>query len=334
VALVAFALGVGVTLVAERIPLVFPWKRGEQAKSPVVVPVAASPAPTAIAAVHVDAAPESEAPAAEPSPDGTPTLSPEQVAERTMPSVIYIETVQNNSDNHGQGSGFCVGPAMFVTNYHVIQNASSIGVRAVGSSRASMTTASLVKVDTEHDLALLRVSSLSTQWLGIQQVLPGIGDPIYTMSNPRGMEGTFTAGNVSAYRKITEAADPLMQISAPISPGSSGGPVLDRYGQVVGVVVATYKDAQNINFAIPAKHVLDLLAAPRGSGAPTAAVQDSAGQQQQVTLTPQELYYKGLQYLDAGNRPAALDVWNQLARVDKGLADRLYEAYQNSGKDQ
>ena len=77
------------------------------------------------------------------------------------------------------------------------------------------------------------------------------------MGNPQGLEGTFSQGIVSSIREV--GADKLLQITAPISPGSSGGPVLNSKGKVIGVSVATYKGGQNLNFAIPSNYLKILL---------------------------------------------------------------------------
>ena len=84
-----------------------------------------------------------------------------------------------------------------------------------------------------------------------------MGDTVFAVGNPQGLEGTFSQGIVSGIRQFD--ADSLLQITAPISPGSSGGPVVDSEGKVVGVAVATFKGGQNLNFAIPAKYVDELL---------------------------------------------------------------------------
>jgi S1-C subfamily serine protease len=84
-----------------------------------------------------------------------------------------------------------------------------------------------------------------------------VGDEIYVIGNPQGLEGTFSQGIVSSIRKI--GTDTLLQITAPISPGSSGGPVLDSKGEVIGVAVATFKGGQNLNFAIPVSYLSTLL---------------------------------------------------------------------------
>ena len=77
------------------------------------------------------------------------------------------------------------------------------------------------------------------------------------MGNPRGLEGTFSQGIISSIRKV--GTDKILQLTAPISPGSSGGPVLNDKGQVIGVSVATFRGGQNLNFAIPSNYLKKLI---------------------------------------------------------------------------
>ena len=87
-----------------------------------------------------------------------------------------------------------------------------------------------------------------------------VGETVYAVGNPRGLEGTFSQGIISSIRPV--GIDKLIQITAPLSPGSSGGPVLNRKGEVIGVSVLTIRDGQNLNFAIPSIHLSALLAKP------------------------------------------------------------------------
>ena len=84
-----------------------------------------------------------------------------------------------------------------------------------------------------------------------------VGDAVYAVGNPQGLEGTFSQGIISSLREFKESK--IIQITAPISPGSSGGPVLSAKGEVIGVSVATFRGGQNLNFAIPASYLSKLL---------------------------------------------------------------------------
>src|SRR5207245_6657549 len=84
-----------------------------------------------------------------------------------------------------------------------------------------------------------------------------VGESVYAGGKPVGLEGTFSPGIGSSIREV--GTDKLLQITAPISPGSSGGPVLNEKGEVIGVSVATFRGGQNLNFAIPSNYLKTLL---------------------------------------------------------------------------
>ena len=85
-----------------------------------------------------------------------------------------------------------------------------------------------------------------------------IGMPVYVTGNPRGLEGTFSDGLISAIREVNGRK--LFQMTAPVSPGSSGGPVLNSSGEVIGITVSQVKDGQNLNFAVPVNYLKELAA--------------------------------------------------------------------------
>jgi hypothetical protein len=85
-----------------------------------------------------------------------------------------------------------------------------------------------------------------------------VGDEVYVVGNPLGLEGTFSSGIISGIRQVDK--DKLFQITAPISPGSSGGPVLNKSGMVIGIAVASYQGGQNLNFAIPSSYLESIIA--------------------------------------------------------------------------
>jgi hypothetical protein len=165
-------------------------------------------------------------------------------------SVVAIRSIGLKGETTATGTGFAVSAETIATDYHVIKNAQVILVSPVTESVEYRATVS--RVDKENDLVLLKVPK-APYWksLTIARTTSQTGDPIYAVTNPRGLEGTFSSGNVSGFRRLREGRD-LIQITAPVSPGSSGGPVLNQKGEVVGVVVSGLSDAQNINFAIPA----------------------------------------------------------------------------------
>lgn len=154
------------------------------------------------------------------------------------------------------GSGFFIDKDVVATNFHVIDQAAGGYGKVVGQS-AKLNIKGIIALDAVHDLALLQLDSSSTPPLAVAPKLSvNIGDAVYAIGNPLGLEGTFSQGVVSSVRDV--GSDRVLQITAPVSPGSSGGPVLDQIGSVVGVSFATVEKGQNLNFAIPSDYLATL----------------------------------------------------------------------------
>jgi len=190
---------------------------------------------------------------------GKGPLTPRDIALRSFASVVSIAIKTPGGRPLALGSGFVVEPGIVATNYHVIRGGGSGSVRLVGDPQWH-DVEGVVGVDTDVDLVLLSVPSLQAAPLplGDNEQL-AIGDEIFVVSNPQDLEGTFSKGIISGKRKLDEVR--LLQITAPISGGSSGGPVLDGEARVVGVATSSLKDGQNLNFAITADQVRTLVAA-------------------------------------------------------------------------
>ena len=159
----------------------------------------------------------------------------------------------------GLGSGFFMTPHLIATNYHVIKGASVIAYKRVGQEKVHFIK-SVRYIDPHNDLAVLEVSPSSFKLLCLgDSDLVKKGEAVYVSGNPHGFEGTLSDGILSAIRKDFHIE--LLQITAPISPGSSGGPVLNGRGEVIGVATLSFKDddTQLINFAIPSNSLRSLL---------------------------------------------------------------------------
>lgn len=185
--------------------------------------------------------------------------SAREIARATLPSVVLLILEDENQQPLAFGSGFAVGRELIVTNLHVVLGATSGKVKASSAQTRPLPISGIVASDRSNDLVLLRVSGLEIEPLPLADAYaePEIGDRIYAAGNPKGLEGTFSEGVVSAKREADGSS--ILQITAPISPGSSGGPVVDKRGAVVGVSTATLTDGQNLNFAVGASLVRDLL---------------------------------------------------------------------------
>lgn len=177
------------------------------------------------------------------------------LVEDVRPSVFTIATYDNSGERRGTGTGFIVGRNQILTNYHVVSDAHRIELR--NAEGVLYGDAELQLFDRNADLALLRSQSIdpSIRPLRLTSSRPRAGEKILVVGNPLGLSSTATDGIVSAFRSV-ERMGTLIQITAPISPGSSGSPVLNMNGQVVGMATLYIKAGQNLNFAIPSETLI------------------------------------------------------------------------------
>ena len=188
-----------------------------------------------------------------------PAQTVPEIAEKALAATVYLEMKDSNGKTLGFGSGFFVKPNLIATNYHVIAGTASGTAKLVGKY-TTYKIEGWTATDENNDLALLKVTSYGIKPLPLgNSDTVKIGDTVYVAGNPKGLEGTFSDGIISSRRdKYTKER---FQMTAPISPGSSGGPVLNGNGEVIGVSVAAHRDldAQNLNFAIPSNYLKRLL---------------------------------------------------------------------------
>lgn len=184
-------------------------------------------------------------------------LTPHQIAQKSFPSVVLLVMEDSNGQPLSIGSGFFVKSNIVATNFHVIEGASGGHAKIVGEKR-KYEISGTVGIDRNIDLVLLSIEGAKAPplQLGVSEQVQ-IGDEIYAIGNPLGLEGTFSKGIVSGIRNI--GSEKIFQLTAPISPGSSGGPILNNRGKVIGVAVSTVKGGQNLNFSIPSYYLDSLL---------------------------------------------------------------------------
>ena len=155
------------------------------------------------------------------------------------------------------GSGFFVGAGEIASNLHVVEGAARGYAKLVGKKKKHDLKV-ITAVDLYRDLVVLKIVDTGSNVLTLGNSDDvQVGEPVYAVGNPQGLEGTFSQGVVSGIREV--GTDKLLQITAPISPGSSGGPVMNSYGEVIGVSVATFRGGQNLNFTIPSNYLKVLL---------------------------------------------------------------------------
>lgn len=189
--------------------------------------------------------------------------SPAVVFSRVSNTVVLIRA--EGPKGTSQGSGVIVAKDTVVTNLHVVAGATKVTVSFKG--REAVGTVSATSKPGQ-DLALLTVETRNAPRTTFRRSTElAVGERVFAIGNPRGYEQTLTDGLVSALRKEGDAF--IVQTSAAISPGSSGGGLFDTRGRLVGVTTQTRVDAQNLNFANPVEWVEALLKSGP-SGTPVA----------------------------------------------------------------
>lgn len=180
-------------------------------------------------------------------------LAISEVAAQYSSSVVSIKTKDKDGRDLGMGSGFIISPdGLIVTNFHVVESAYQAEVK-IGED--VFKEVYLVKDIPNLDIAILKINAenLPVLPLGDSDSLIN-GQFLIVLSNPWGFERSVSSGIVSAIRSKGDIK--LIQMTAPVSPGSSGGPVINEYGEVVGITtLASFFMAQNLNFAIPINYL-------------------------------------------------------------------------------
>ena len=192
-------------------------------------------------------------------------LTPEEIAQKASNSTVFLHM----PDQYSSGSGFFVSPGLIATNYHVIAGATR-GYAYLISKNLTYAIVGVVATDEERDLAILRVKAFDAPPLPFSNSDNiEVGETVYAAGSPKNQIDTISDGIVSRIRPFETRhlnngqmiRTERIQITAPISPGSSGGPLLNRNGKVIGINHAGHgsPDAQNINFAIPVSYLEKLL---------------------------------------------------------------------------
>jgi len=181
----------------------------------------------------------------------------QEIAKKAFISTVLLVMEDANGQPLSLGSGFFVRDGEVASNLHVVEGAARGYAKIVGQ-KTKYDIEGVTAADPERDLVVLKISSAraGAVALGNSESVQ-VGETVYAVGNPQGLEGTFSQGIVSSIREVGN--DKLLQITAPISPGSSGGPVLNGKGEVIGVSVATFRGGQNLNFAIPSNYLKSLL---------------------------------------------------------------------------
>jgi len=233
---------------------------------------------------------------------------------KVKPAVVSIITYDSEGEPLMTGSGFFVDHCKVVTNLHVIRGATKVEIKMLDGKGRTYPAAGILAVDTEGDLALMRVDvpQERARTIELASDLPDEGETIFVIGNPLKLEGSVSDGIVSAVREVPNVGR-IIQITAPISHGNSGSPVFNLRGQVLGVVTVKVTNGQNINLAIAAARVRELQGenVRPFSELPARTKADLS----------ETLYQNGLESLWLGNYESALSYFQNAVNKNPRRAD-------------
>ena len=183
-------------------------------------------------------------------------LTASQISQKYSTSVACVELYDENNVKYGNGSGFFIdSEGLFITNYHVIEDAHS--AKIIMADGKEYDVKGVYDCDKARDIALLKVDGSGFAYLEPDTSALMTGQTVYAIGSPYGLSNTISDGIISnADRKLNDLD--YIQISAPISPGSSGGALINEYGKVIGITCAGITDGENLNLAVPIKYINNL----------------------------------------------------------------------------
>jgi len=266
------------------------------------------------------------------------------LVRQIKPSVVSVLTYDAKGQPLISGTGFFVRPGEVVTNFHVIHGAHKVEIHTLEGKGRTYPVKGALAVDEEGDLALLSVDlpAERSRALTISASLPEDGEKVFLIGNPLRLEGSVSDGIVSAVREVPSVGK-IIQITAPVSHGNSGSPLLNMHGQVVGIVTVKVTNGQNINLALAASRISALQPGQLISFDEVATKNRSATQPEVLA----ELWYRGgidslwlgnydsaLTYFEtAANRnPRRPETWIQIGycKVKQGRNDEAIRAYKRA----
>lgn len=243
-----------------------------------------------------------------------------ELVKRIKPSAVAIETFDAKGNTMSRGSGFFVAADRIITNRHVIEKSSRVEAHLLDGRK--FLVRGVLAIDGEGDLALLQIDAPKppAAALPIVRNVPQEGESIVVIGNPFGLEGSVSNGIVSAVREISGYGK-IIQITASISPGSSGSPVVNMAGQVIGIATLQAAEGQNLNFAVPSERIAQLKI---GELQTFAMLNSDAVKSKRVSA--ERLYSQGLAQLSRDDYARAVSYFERATEADANYAEAWYQA--------
>jgi S1-C subfamily serine protease/Tfp pilus assembly protein PilF len=186
------------------------------------------------------------------------SLNVPELAAAARPAIVLLSVYDSSGKLLKTGTGFFVSSdGKLITNWHVVKGGASAEAKL--EDGAIYKIKGILESSEERDLAVLKADAKHVPFLKLEQRREAIvGTRVAVIGSPLGLEGTVSEGIISAVRSM-DSEEPLIQITAPVSPGSSGSPVINSEGIVIGIATFILKDSQSLNFARPAREAAELL---------------------------------------------------------------------------
>ncbi len=255
----------------------------------------------------------------EESTENLPTL-----IKRITPSAVIVFAYDDKGEFLKLGSGFFISQnGDIITNYHVLWGASSAEVKTSDGKTYPITY--IVAEDEQSDIIRLSVniSSPYVYPLSLSKTIPEVGERIIVYGSPLGLENTVSDGIVSAIRDIPDYGR-IIQITAPISPGSSGSPILNMKGEVIGIATFQIVEGQNLNFAIPSERIASLNLKEEKKTFTTEELFRQENKEKKDSAYAYEAYNKALYFIDREEYEKALPYLEKVVKTDTSLKTAAY----------
>ena len=246
-------------------------------------------------------------------------LTPEEIYEKVNDAVVVIIAYDFKNEPKNQGSGVVLNDKGYVvTNYHVFAGCERLEIKHYDKT---ITYSDIIGVDVEKDLLILKIDDNifpSIQLANVDELK--VGQRVYAIGSPLGFENSLSEGIISGLRNSDILGRNFIQITASISPGSSGGAVVNSKGELIGISTLTFKEGQNLNFAIPINDIFSLK---------TGSYNDKK------SIEINSLFYKGFNAIESGNYSAAIKYFDEYLKKNPNSKAAYYNrgfAYQNLHK--
>ena len=257
--------------------------------------------------------------AGHPRPDGEHQLI-SRVVDGVQPAVVTIRTFDPEMKASGLGTGFFVNPqGHLITNFHVLEGAHAATVKTHDGTTHNVTHVLAANKAVDLIKLAVEIPTAKVRWLEVEPAAPDIADRVVVVGSPLGLEHTVSEGIVSAIRDIPGVGT-IFQMSAPISKGSSGSPVVNDQGRVIGVVSFQAMAGQNLNFAVASDNLLKLEALAAG----TSVAEWTYGQVSNKPGVVQDLCRKGVGATIRGEYNQALIYFREAVEDQPENAEAWY----------